>query len=424
MKRLSLLCVLLMALASFSAFCAGQQQAKAEVLVWDEFNTDQGEEWFGKVVADFQTAHPNITIKREPMPVENMRDILKPALAAGTGPDLFITDVGPADGGALVKDGLVLSLDSAYAKYGWDIFNWAKTTVEWKGQIYGVPQSYVFIGMYYNKDMLKRLGGSYPQSHAQLLQLCEQAKAAGQIPVAFANQARWPATNVFSVYANCLMGKRGMDDIILRGQSWDRPEIVKAVTLFFVDMNKKGYLTPSPNGISYGDGNLLFWSGKGLFQIMGSWLIGQATKNATFDIGFSLYPPIEGKPAVPPAAVGYGWYVSKKAKYPDQTISLLNAIVTGDSVKRYAELLGDFPAQPLDTTGLKVSPLYHEAAQILARGLDLGYNIDTYTPGNFNEVMYNGFQQVLNGDKSAAQLVKEMQAAWQQAIDQGQVELQ
>jgi len=424
MKRVFFLTFLIVVLVAFSGFCGAAQEEEVEILVWDEFHTEHGEEWFGKVVADFMEAHPNVAVKREPMPVENMRDILKPALAAGTGPDLFITDVGPADGGALVKDGLILPLDDAYKKYGWEIFDWSKTTVEWKGNIYGVPQSYVFIGMYYNKDILKQLGASFPASHAELLKLCEQAKSAGHIPMMHANQPRWPATNVFSVYANCLVGKKGMDDIILRGGSWNQPQIIKAIQLFFVDMNRKGYLTPSPNGISYGDGNMMFWSGKGLFQIMGSWLIGAATTNATFDIGFSLYPPIEGKPAVPPAAVGYGWYVSKTAKHPDEAIALLDAIVSKDSVGRYVETHGDFPAQPVDTAGLKISPLYLEAAEILAKGMDLGYNIDTYTPGNFNEVIYNGFQQVLNEDKTAEQLAKEMQAAWKKAIDEGMVELQ
>ena len=91
MKRVFFLSFLLVVIVAFSAFCGGSQPEEVEILVWDEFHTEHGEEWFGKVVSDFMEAHPNVAVKREPMPVENMRDILKPALAAGTGPELFIT---------------------------------------------------------------------------------------------------------------------------------------------------------------------------------------------------------------------------------------------------------------------------------------------------------------------------------------------
>ena len=59
------------------------------------------------------------------------------------------------------------------------------------------------------------------------------------------------------------------------------------------------------------------------------------------------------------------------------------------------------PAQPVDTTGLEVSPLFQEVLDGLAASSgtasDFGYNIDVLTPQAFNDQMFTGFQDVLNG---------------------------
>ena len=49
----------------------------------------------------------------------------------------------------------------------------------------------------------------------------------------------------------------------------------------------------------------------------------------------------------------------------------------------------------------------------------LGYNIDVLTPQSFNEVMWTGFQEVLNATKSPGEQAAALQAAWAKAKKQG-----
>ena len=49
----------------------------------------------------------------------------------------------------------------------------------------------------------------------------------------------------------------------------------------------------------------------------------------------------------------------------------------------------------------------------------LGYNIDVLTPQNFNEVMFFGFQEVLNGSRSPAEQARALQEAWVGARKEG-----
>ncbi len=82
------------------------------------------------------------------------------------------------------------------------------------------------------------------------------------------------------------------------------------------------------------------------------------------------------------------------------------------------------PAFPLDTTGLKLSPLFQEVVKDLAESSgaadSFGYNIDVLTPARFNTVMAEGFQQVMNGRRTAQQQADALDKAYQDAKKAGE----
>ena len=53
-----------------------------------------------------------------------------------------------------------------------------------------------------------------------------------------------------------------------------------------------------------------------------------------------------------------------------------------------------------------------------------GYNIDVLAPQNFNEVMFTGFQKVLDGTRSPAEQSAALQDAWATAKKQGKLTTQ
>src|SRR5918997_2280976 len=53
-----------------------------------------------------------------------------------------------------------------------------------------------------------------------------------------------------------------------------------------------------------------------------------------------------------------------------------------------------------------------------------GYNIDVLAPQNFNEVMFTGFQKVLNETRSPAEQARALQDAWAEAKKQGKIATQ
>ena len=48
--------------------------------------------------------------------------------------------------------------------------------------------------------------------------------------------------------------------------------------------------------------------------------------------------------------------------------------------------------------------------------MQFGYNVDVLAPPEFNDMMQNGFQAILAGDKTPEQQAADLQAAWQEGM--------
>ncbi len=151
-------------------------QTKTKVLVWDQF----GQESAGvdQMVKAFNDANPDIEVTREAQ--QNIRDILKTALTAGTGPDIMYYDTGPGFAGVLARAGLLLPLDDAYAEYNWKdrILPIARERATFDGKVYGIGNELEFVGVFYNKRIFDAQGIKEPATHNDFLVLCDNLKKA------------------------------------------------------------------------------------------------------------------------------------------------------------------------------------------------------------------------------------------------------
>jgi hypothetical protein len=85
------------------------------------------------------------------------------------------------------------------------------------------------------------------------------------------------------------------------------------------------------------------------------------------------------------------------------------------------------PAHPVDTEGLAVPELFKQVLDDLSEFLRVkafGYNIDVLAPQNFNEVMYTGFREVIDGMRSPAEQAGALQRAWAEAKEAGKTPAQ
>src|SRR3954447_23276006 len=118
-RFVSLFFVALLLSLSLAPMRGHAQDQKVELRIWDQFTDPAESDAADAIYAAFTDQHPNITIKREAIQTDQMRQTVNTALVSGTGPDIIFYDAGPGYAGVLANAGLLSPLDQYAAQYGW-----------------------------------------------------------------------------------------------------------------------------------------------------------------------------------------------------------------------------------------------------------------------------------------------------------------
>ena len=419
------LILVLLAVAAGPGFGRARAQDPVELLIWDQF-TGPETEAVDAIYQEFAEAN-NVTITREVIDADQMRQTLNTALASGTGPDLVVSDAGPAYAGLLADAGLIVPLDDLAAEYGWAdrIAPAAIQGATIGDQLYSLPLTIDLIGVYVNQTLMDEAGLAVPTTFAELLTFCGAAAEAGYIPFAFANNPGWQAFHQFAMTSNDMIGPDAMQALLFENRGrWDSPEMVTAIKSYFVDMREAGCFSDDANALTYDDGNGLFFAGDALMHSTGSWLVRDINANMTdFEVTMMPFPAPDGAAgSYWSSGVGSAFYLSAGSSPEQQDAAgrFLDYVVSPETAQRWVGEAGFYLPLEVDTTGLGVTPLFQSVLDVLesaANGeTELGYNVDVLAPPGFNDAMQNGFQAVLAGDKTPEQQAADLQAAWDEGF--------
>src|SRR5215208_4988861 len=375
-------------------------------------------------VNGFEEQHPQYTLEREAIRFDEIRKIIQSRLRSDEPPDVFSYDTGPGFGGVLAEAGLLLPLEEAYQQRGWGIYERAKQRATYNGTLYGVPDQVEEIVLFYNKDLVPEV----PKTVDELRQIANELKGRGIIPFAFGNQEQWPAGHMFSIGVSNVLGREGLDDILYADGRWDIPEVEEAIHLFFRDFAESGYYPEGLSSLSYDGANALFYTGESAMNPTGTWLVPEIVQTVQdFEVGFFPFPSIEGSGISPPAGLGSGLFVAKEVSTIQGAIDFIDYLLEDSTARLAIEKLNVIPAQPVNPQGLEVPELFKEVLEDLSatpEAQSFGYNIDVLAPQTFNEVMFTGFQEILDGTRSPAEQSAALQDAWATAKKQGKIETQ
>jgi raffinose/stachyose/melibiose transport system substrate-binding protein len=365
----------------------------------------------------FESKNPGITVKLDVIPNENVRTVLQTQLRSGEGPDVFGYDTGPGFAGALAKAGLVYDLSKAYTDHKWPIYDFAKKRVTFDGKIVGVPSQIEEVGVFYNKTLFAKYGIAQPKNLTDLTAAAETLKQNKVVPFAVSDKEGWQGGHLLSMSLSSAVGSKGMDDLLNGRTSWNSQPVVDSLAVW-KQWNDKGLLTPSPAAVSYDNANALFYSGKAAMNPTGSWLALDIERNAKFEVGFIPFPAQDGA-GIFSGGLGSGTFVSASTKKADASIKFLDYLLTAEHGRWAAEKLQDIPAYPIDTAGMKASPLFKQvlddSAKIAEGTGDFGYNIDVLTTDVFNNAMWKGIQGILSGQAEPAKVAAQLQAAYEKS---------
>jgi raffinose/stachyose/melibiose transport system substrate-binding protein len=354
-----------------------------------------------------------VTVNLDVVPGANIRTLLQAQLRSGNGPDVFAYGPGPGMAGALAKAGLLYDLTSAYAKYKWPIYDWARPGVTYNGKLIGVPDQIEEVGLFYNKDLFAKLGLPAPTDLASLQRDAAKIKQSGVIPFAAGDKEAWEGGHFLSMALANEVGPKADAALIANKSSWNSAGVVNSLSIWS-QFAKDGYLPPTPSAISYDNSNALFYSQKAAMDPTGSWLISDFdAAKLKFSVGFVPFPARSG-PGIFSTDVGGGNFVSAATKNPAAAVKFLNYLTTPQHGKWEVDQY-TIPAFPLDARAEKVSPLFRDVitgtSKYVKGASDVGYNIDVNETDLFNKTMYDGVQGVLSRQSTPVQVAKQLQAA-------------
>ena len=378
------------------------------------------------VVAAFRAKYPNIDLQREAVENDQLRTIIQTRLGSNDPPDLFGYDTGPGFGGVLASAGLVKDLAPYYEQFGWPHFDWAKARCTYGGKISCLPDQVEELTIYYNKAWFDSKGLAEPETLEDFDAIAEAAKADGKIPLAYGNGGddSWTSGHQFSMTASNILGREGLDARLYGEEDWNTPEVVKAIDVFFKSFVDKEYFPPNPTALGYDDANDLFYSEEAVMLPSGTWLSADMHQKAEFEVGIFPFPSIDGSSISPPTGLGAGLFMANNSDNPDAAAVVMDYYHSVERMQERMEQQFVIPAYPIDASGLDLPPLFQEVLSDLAESSGesgtFGYNIDVLTPAGFNTVMAEGFQQVMNGDRTPQEQADALEEAFQEAFDAGE----
>jgi raffinose/stachyose/melibiose transport system substrate-binding protein len=423
-QSLPVVLVALLMLAGLGARLARAQDEQIELRVWDQF-TGANSEAIQAIYDSFTEANPNITIEREVIDSDTMRDTINTAISSGTGPDIFNYDAGPGYAGVLADAGLLAPLDgvldAAEMRSRIAPYALAGTTID--GTTFGLPTTVDLIGVYANNTLIAEAGLTVPQTLAELVTFCGAASEAGYVPLALSANPGWETFHQFSMVVNAILGPAGVGQLLIENQgSWNTPEVISAIDAYFVQLRDAGCFSDDVTALTYDDAAALFYSGQSLMWPTGSWQIANVESNMPdADIGFMQFPQIDGALCrCWVSGVGSAYFVSAQSEQQEAAMALLQYLYSDEIVLRWVNEANIFMPVQLDLAQVQVSPLSTSILETLQSGIagetEFGYNVDVLAPPAFNDMMMNGFPAILNGDKTPEEQAADLQAAWEEGM--------
>ena len=311
------------------------------------FKGGYGIDFFQRVAADYNKAHPGTTVTVDGNP--KIWDQLKPRIANGTPPDLMFPGWG-MDHWALAEEGLVFDLGdvlktpSADGKTPWgETFNPDLLKLgQLDGKQVALPLYLMMYGWWYDPDVFAKNGWTAPKTWSELMALAPKIKAKGMAPITF--QGQYPYYMIYGMLMPWIQGHGGMSAIndcqnMVPG-AWKSESVLKAAKMI-EELRDKGYFEDGAVSLTHTQAQTNFLKGKAAMVPCGTWIKPEMKEilNRGQRMTFFLPPAVDGGKGEPSALQVdiEPWLVPVKAKNPQLGIDYFKLMTSLENAKRFVK---------------------------------------------------------------------------------------
>ncbi|HEX6517234.1 MAG TPA: extracellular solute-binding protein [Nocardioidaceae bacterium] len=398
------------------------QAGKVTLRVWDqEVRGGQNAE-ITQLNKEFEQEYPNVHIERTAKSFTDLKTTLKLALSGNNPPDVVEVNQGYPDMVSFVKAGMLLPLDNYAKAYGWtDRYPSSLLALNrvspdashfGEGRLYGLSQMGEYVGVYYNKAKLRKLGIDPPQTWSDFTAALEKAKAHGEVPIQFGNLDKWPAIHTFGVLQDQIAGKDYVRNLVFGtgNASWTDPATVRAARTL-QEWTKAGFFPSGVNGVGYDDSMKHFAAGQGVFMITGTWAAADLKTTMKDDLGLMVPPPSGGSP-VTTGGESLAFGITSKSSNADVAAAYIDFITSAHAADVMTET-GNLPAVPGtaadDLSASTVEGQMVDGWEKLSSANGLVPYLDYSTP-TFYDTITSSLQSLVGGQMSPEEFAKSLQA--------------
>jgi raffinose/stachyose/melibiose transport system substrate-binding protein len=394
--------------------------------VWDEQVRGGQRKQIERLNTAFQKRYPNVTIKRVAKSTEDLNTTLKLAVSGDKAPDVVQANQGRQVMGQLVKGGLLRPLDAYADAYGWadryskvllDLNRFSDDGAEFgSGGLYGLSQMGEIVGVFYNRDQVSEPPKTFAEFEAQLA----EAKADGDVPIAFGNLEKWPGIHEYeTVQAQFAKPDDVRNFVFTKPGSTFASSANEQAAATLQSWADKGYFTPDFNGTGYDPAWQQFTRGKGRFLIAGTWLVADLADAMGDKVGFMLMPPREaGAPPVSLGGESLPFAVTSKSQNPDVAAAYIDFLTDADAGTVLAET-GNLPAMATDAKPAgELAQQVQEAWRTLNGEEGMIPYLDYATPKFYDEITAE-IQRLLAARTKPGEFTKTVQDGYAKFTEKG-----
>lgn len=317
-RRIPVLAALAAVVPLALSACSGGTETPAQpsgpvtLTWWHNGTTDPIKSIWEKVVVDYHQAHPDVTIKAQPLQNEDFPTKVPLALQGAEPPDVY-QSWGAGELASQVTSGKLADITEATKPW---IGQAGKFAESWQvdGKQYGVPFAQHFVGFWYRKDLFTQAGITAPPKTMDELNAAVSAlKAKGIAPIAVGGKDRWPDAFYYNYFAvrECSADvlKQSVKAVKLEDPCWTKAgQDLK--NFLATQPFQTGFAgTPAQQGAGSSAG--LVANGKAAMELQGDWEPGtmsSLTEDKQLDskIGWFAFPSVAGGQGDPAAVLGGG----------------------------------------------------------------------------------------------------------------------
>ena len=384
--------------------------------------------YFESVVAAYMAANPKVTIEIQAESDQGVKDKLRVLAASGNLPDVYFSWAGDFTK-KFVRGDLAKDLTGDVTGEWKDSFTPAALDAyTYDGKLYGVPITLDAKYMVYNKQLFADNGIAVPTTLEEMLAACDTFKGKGFAePVTFGNQFGWPAIhfmtqlNPYFVPAATLA-----TDYDPATGAFTDPGYQKALDAF-MDIDTH-CLTKGSNGISHEAAQAQFLASKSPMHYIEAVEFfaltekGGAPADLANNWDFFKLPP----PASPAGDAGYltgapdGFLVNPDSEHVDIALDFLTYLTSLDNAKKMVADLGWLSPVQGSATADNTFPQNVRVIEDIAAAKGMAIWLDTVTHIEVANAYLNGVQALLDGTKTTADVLVDIQAAAAKAKTESQ----